>query len=876
VSGAFIEFPHGSTERSIPEMFEAQVRRAPDRVALRTPDESLTYRELNEAANRIAHGLLERVQDGRVALLLDSGTGFVTASLGGVKAGVVQVPMDMHHPRARLAYVLEQSGAQVVVARERDAALAREIVGPGRPVITLEALDAHGSSANPVRALGPDTHVAIEYTSGSTGHPKGILRNHRGVLHDVLRHTNMSRLCADDRLLLPGRGMVNHLHALLNGAAFYSVERQPDVLARLGDWIVSERVTVFRGPVSVFRAFAGALTGVERFPDLRLIELFGEPVFERDVDLHRKHFGDDCLLVSTLGTSEYGDFAHFFVDGRRAVPGGVVPAGYPAQDIEIVLLDEDGAPVGPGAVGEIAIRSRYGAAGYWQMPEVTAAAFGPVEDDGRRLYRTGDVGRIGDDGCLFHLGRRDFQVKINGNRVHVSEVEAALLEHEAVQATAVIGQELEPGRTRLVAYVVPRGPEPPTVSGLRQVVASRLPAFMVPTAFVMLDAFPRTATGKIDRRALPPPDDTRPALDTAYVEPSGPLEEALGAIYGRVLGVTRVGADDSFFELGGHSLLALRLVTEIDRELGRRLPLAVLLEAPSVRALAVILGAKDWSPPWSSLVAIQPRGERQPIFCVPGHSGTILCFQELAQQLGPEQPLYGLEPRGLDGRFTPQSSVEEMAAAYLEEIRGFQPTGPYCLAGYCFGGLVAYEMARRLRQAGQVVAVLALFDADAPTDVGPAWGSHGLRRVSARLRVEYANLAALSGRGRVAYARAQLDRAGDKLAGVLGRRLPAEDDHLIGQVAQAQTLAARDYRPSSYDGAMVVYKAQHPLTHHFVDPWFGWRPLVGEGLEVRLIRSSGGSIIQDPAGAAAVAADLRRRMSALDAAEAQPTRGRSS
>ena len=867
-----MEFRRESVERSISELFEAQVRSAPDRVALRTPEASLSYRELNEVANRIAHSLIERVGDGRVALLLDAGTASVTASLGGVKAGVVQVPMDIHFPRARLTYMLEQSGAQVLVAGERDAALAREIAGPDRAVLALEALGAHGSSENPGRPVGPDTHVAIEYTSGSTGHPKGISRNHRGVVHDVLRHTNMSRLCPADRLLMPGRGTVNHLHALLIGAAFYPVERQTDVLARLAEWVTSERVTVLRWPVSVFRAFAATLTGVERFPDLRLIELFGEPVYERDVDLHRKYFGEECLLVSTLGTSEYGDFAHFFVDRRGALPGGVVPAGYPAQDVEVVLLDEDGGPVGPGAVGEIAIRSRYGAAGYWQMPEVTAAAFGRVEDDGRRLYRTGDVGRIGDDGCLFHLGRRDFQVKINGNRVHVSEVEAALLEHEAVHAAAVVGQEIEPGSTRLVAYVVPRGPERPTVTGLRQVVASRLPAFMVPTAFVMLDAFPRTATGKIDRRALPAPDGMRPTLDTAYVQPSSPIEEALAAIYRRILGVAQVGADDSFFDLGGHSLLALRLVTEIDRELGRRLPLAVLLEAPSVRALAAIVGAEDWTPPWSSLVAIQPRGDRRPIFCVPGHSGTILCFQELAQHLGPEQPLYGLEPRGLDGRFTPQSSVEEMAATYLEEIRGFQSTGPYCLAGYCFGGLVVYEMARRLRQAGQVVAVLALFDADAPTEVGATQRPRGLRRVTAQLRVEYANLAALDGRGRVAYARERLDRAGDKLAALVVRRPSGEDDPLVEQVARAQTLAAERYRPGPYDGPVVVYKAQHPLTHYFVDPWFGWRPLVGDGLEVCLVPSHKGSVIQDPAGAAAIAADLRRRAAALDGLPSSPRR----
>ena len=588
--GVFVEFPRESVERPIPELFEAQVRRTPDHVALRTPEAALTYQELNEAANRIAHALLERARDGAVALLLDAGTGFVTASLGGVKAGVLQVPMDIHHPRARLTYMLEQSGAQVVVAREHDAAIAREIAGPGRAVLTLETLGAHGSSENPGLPCGPDSHVAIEYTSGSTGHPKGILRNHRGVLHDVLRHTNMSRLCAADRLLLPGRGILNHLHALLNGATFYAVERQSEALGRLAEWMAAERVTVYRSAVSVFRAFAGALTGVERFPDLRLIELFGEPVYERDVDLYRKHFGDECLLVTTLGTSEYGDFAHFFVDRRGALPGGVVPAGYPAQDVEVVLLDEDGAPAPAGIAGEIAIRSRYGAAGYWQMPEATAVAFEPAEDDGRRIYRTGDVGRIGDDGCLFHLGRRDFQVKINGNRVHVSEVEAALLEHEAVRAVAVVGQELGPATSRLVAYVVPEGPAP-SVTALRQVVAARLPAFMVPATFVVLDAFPRTATGKIDRRALPAPDRLRPALDTAYVAPRTPVEEMLVALWAEVLHLDRVGVQDAFLELGGDSLMATQVASRVLEHFALLLPPGALLEAGTVAEMSEVVVA---------------------------------------------------------------------------------------------------------------------------------------------------------------------------------------------------------------------------------------------------------------------------------------------
>jgi acyl-coenzyme A synthetase/AMP-(fatty) acid ligase len=589
--GSFTEFPRGDAEGSIGDRFAAQVRRFPDRLAVRTPDARLTYADLDHAAARVA-AALRRPAAGPVALVLDSAEAFVVASLGAAVAGAIQVPLDRAFPPPRLIHVLEQSGARTILASERHAGFAREIGGPGCAVLVMESLAAHAGDDGPaagdpgaVPRPGPDTIAAIEYTSGSTGQPKGIVRSHRGVLHDVLRHTNMSRLCPEDRLMLPGRGAVHAFHALLNGAAFLPAERHHDAIAGLADWLAAERVTVLRCAVSYFRAFAGALTGAERFPHLRLIELYGEPVYERDVDLYRKHFSTDCLLVSTLGTSEFGDFAHHFVDRGSALPGGVVPAGYPAQDVEVLLLDEDGRPTREDA-GEIALRSRYGAVGYWQMPELTAALFGPAEADGRRVYRTGDVGRIGADGGLHHLGRRDFQVKINGNRVHVSEVEAALLDHEAVRAAAVLGREEAPGQTRLVAYVVPAGPTPPGVSALRRTVAARLPAFMVPSAFVVLDALPKTATGKVDRRALPAPDRARPALETPYAAPGTPLEERLAALWAEVLHVDEVGVDDSFFELGGNSLLATALATGVVESFSLSLPLRTLLESGTVRAMA--------------------------------------------------------------------------------------------------------------------------------------------------------------------------------------------------------------------------------------------------------------------------------------------------
>jgi amino acid adenylation domain-containing protein len=864
--GGFERFAPDDVDRPVPARFEELVRRHPGRLAIKTPDTTLTYEDVNRGANRIAHALVAGPGDARspVAILIDNGPSLTVAVMGALKSGRIQVPLDRTYPRHMLVEMLKVAGASAILTDGANGELAAELAKPGgQPVLHVEALDGD-DVADLALPLSPGDPVALNFTSGSTGTPKGGVHTHRNLMHVAMRQANTFRLGQHDRYITTQPSTMGPLYALLVGATVCPVDHRVMGMAGMGDWMIATGVTVYRSAVSGLRALLDTLRGDERFPDLRLVLVFGEPAYHGDVERCRRHFDPACIFAASLGTRETADYAYFFADHAGELTPGVIPGGFPSPDLDVLLLDEAGAPVAEGETGELAVRSRYTAVGYWNRPDLTRRSFlpDPTAPDGL-IYRTGDLGRRRSDGCLLHLGRKDFQVKIRGHRVDTGDVETALMRIEGVKQAVAAAREDPAGGNRLVAYLVPSGTTLPSIGHMRRTLAAEMPAHMVPTAFVALTELPFTASGKIDRRALPAPAADRPMVETSFSPPAGPVEETLAAIYGRLLGIDQVGADDSFFELGGHSLLALRLVTEIDGAFGRRLPLAVLLEAPSVRALAAIVGRADWTPPWSSLVAIQPRGARVPIYCVPGHSGTILCFQELARQLGVEQPLYGLEPRGLDGRFEPQTSVEEMAAAYVEEIRGFQPTGPYCLAGYCFGGLVAYEMARALREAGETVAVLALFDADAPAAAPESAGpGRRLGRLAAHLRVEYANLAALDTRGRFAYARDRLDRAGGRVAALVGARDTGEDDPLVERVARAQTLAARGYRPGPYEGPMVVYKAQHRLTSHFVDPWFGWRGLVRQGLDVRLIPSRGGSIIQDPDGAAAVAADLARRIPA--------------
>ncbi|RPI03271.1 MAG: acyl-CoA synthetase, partial [Zetaproteobacteria bacterium] len=461
-------------------------------------------------------------------------------------------------------------------------------------VINIEELDGRFSGANPGLTLAPDSYVAVGYTSGSTGQPKGIVRSHRGVLHTVMHLTNTFRIGNHDRLIVPRPNIRNYLYALLNGAAAYPVNLGQEDALRLADWLSREDITMYRSVVSAFRSFAGALAGTEQFPQLRLILLFGEPVYSAEVGLYRTHFPESCLLASSLGCSEFGDYAYFFADHATPLPGGVVPGGYPIADTEILLLDDDGAPVGGDRIGELAIRSRFGAVGYWRRPDLTHATFLPDPAGGdARIYRTGDLGRRGPDGCLFHLGRQDFQVKIRGHRVEVAEVETALIEMGGVKEAVVVGREATPGEKRLVAYVVPAGARRvPTVTELRRLLGDKLPDYMVPSVFVTLETLPRTATGKVDRRALPPPDGTRPALDTLYAAPRNPVEEWLSKTWAEVLRLDRVGRDDTFLDLGGDSLLATMLVSRVLAQFQVRLAPRTLLDTPTVAAMAeVIVGS---------------------------------------------------------------------------------------------------------------------------------------------------------------------------------------------------------------------------------------------------------------------------------------------
>jgi acyl-coenzyme A synthetase/AMP-(fatty) acid ligase len=417
----------------------------------------------------------------------------------------------------------------------------------------------------------PDAIAYILYSSGTTGEPKGIFQNHRNVLHKVMNYTNTSHLATEERLsLLVSLGfsaaVPNVFAALLNGAALFPFSLKEGGLANLSKRLIEERITIYQSVTSVFRNFVDTLSGAEEFPELRLIDLFGDPVLPGDIERYKKYFSVHCLLRNRMASTELGDALQYFVSKETPIKGGVVPVGHPVQDKEILLLDEAGRDVGFNQLGEIVVRSRYLALGYWGKPELTRATFlsDPRGGNGR-IYRTGDLGYKLPDGCLVHVGRNDFQVKVRGYRFEVSEIERLLLNLTAVKAAVVVAREDQddPGEQRLVAYLVPDNCPAPSVSELRDFLKDKLPDYMVPSAFVFLDRLPLTHNGKIDRKALPVPDQCRPELEEIYVAPRTPVEEMIAEIWAEVLKLDRVGVHDNFFDLGGHSLLATQIISKV-------------------------------------------------------------------------------------------------------------------------------------------------------------------------------------------------------------------------------------------------------------------------------------------------------------------------
>jgi amino acid adenylation domain-containing protein len=594
-SGTFVEFPKDEIEQSITERFEKIVRQFPDRTAVENKRHRVTYRDLNRTANRTAHAVLSACGDKNrsIAVLMEHDAPVISAIMGALKAGKFYVPLDPSLPYARSKFILDDAQAESIITNTKHLSLAKTLIESPSRLLNIDDIEDLPDTDPLVRAR-PDDLCWVIYTSGSTGKPKGVMQNHRNVLHFMMNYTNGLHICVEDRLTLLYSFSVNGgahdiFAVLLNGAALCPYDLKAEGFAGLGQWLIEERITIYHSVPTVFRQFAESLNGREDFPDIRIVRLGGEPVYTRDVNLFKKHFSKDCILVNRLGSSETGSLRMFFVDKDTEVRNNLVPVGYAVVDNDVVLLDDSGTQVA-GDEGEIAVRTRYVSPGYWRRPDLTAASFfaDPADEKGK-IYRTGDLGCMLPDGCLLHLGRKDFFVKIRGYRVELEEIEMTLLEFPGIKEVVVAALNNNSGDERLVAYVVPKAAPGPNISEMRRFLEARLPEYMIPATFVALDALPLTDTLKVDRKALPKPNRLRPEIAAPYAAPRNLIEEVLVKIWAEVLELDQVGVQDSFLDLGGHSLAATRVISRVVKTFPLDLTVRALFDSPTVAEMAEVI-----------------------------------------------------------------------------------------------------------------------------------------------------------------------------------------------------------------------------------------------------------------------------------------------
>ncbi|WP_338124974.1 non-ribosomal peptide synthetase [Fischerella thermalis] len=824
----------------IHQMFEAQVEKSPDMVAVALADtpslDKLTYRQLNQRANQLAHHLrnLGVGPEVLVGVCMDRSLEMIVALLGVLKAGGAYVPLDPAYPPERLAFILEDTKTPVMLTQ---AKLLGNLPASEAQVICLDSeweLIAENNPDNLENWTTPENLIYVIYTSGSTGQPKGVMIPHRGIsnqLHwrqtsfgltdtdKVLQTISFSfdpsvwqifwPLCFGAKLILPRPG--GHQDS-----------------AYLIKTIAEQQITVLAMVPSMLRVLLEE-KGIESCQCLKHITCGGEALPVELIERFFARLNLDNVLHNCYGPTEASIDATYW-RCQRNTNYVTAPIGCAIANTKIYILDSDLQPVPVGEPGELYIGGMGLARGYLNRPELTAEKFilNPLNSS-ERLYKTGDLARYLSDGNIEFLGRIDHQVKIRGFRIELPEIETKLVQHSGVQTSVVIPREDIPGEQRLVAYIVPSGEQAVTIGELRNFLKQTLPDYMLPSAFVILDSLPLTPNGKVDRRALPAPDQNRSQMLKNFVTPTNKVESQLAEIWEEVLGIQPVGITDNFFDLGGHSLVALRLLGKIEQKFGKSLPLSVFLQAPTIEKLAKILQQEESQALWQPLIPIQTHGDKPPLFCVHGADGNVLVFQNLARYLDLDQPVYALQPHGLDGKKPLQTKIEDMASEYIKGIRTVQQKGPYLLAGFSAGGVITFEMAQQLLAEGEKVAFLGLFDSCSPKYfhklsfhqwISRHWNN--FLQIEPKQKFNYLSMG-------VQQRLQKIGKIGNSLRGIsVEEKSPAvvpleqKINSTEATFFETQRRAVRDYHPQAYSGKITLFRSQEQIWWIGSDRNLGW------------------------------------------------------
>lgn len=719
-------------KKCVHQLFEEQAAQTPDAVAVVFADESLTYHELDQRANRLAEHLRSLgVGPGNlVAMCIERSLEMIIGILGIIKAGGAYWALEDNLPHERFCWMLADAKPGVLLTRTESLAKIREIVksSPDQSVSDSLCIVAIEDPAIPAAEKTPDSEVLsspddpvyVNYTSGSTGQPKAVVVKHRGVVR-LVKGVDYAALSPEETFL--------HLSplsfdastfeiwgALLNGGRVVLMPPGPPALMEIGETIRRHQVSTVFLTAGLFH-----LMVEEKVNDLKpLRQLFaGGDVLSPKLMAVARRALPDCRIISVYGPTENTTFTSFHTVKADDELTRTVPIGRPISNTSVYILDSACKPVPVGVPGELYTGGDGVAIGYLNQPELTAERFIPdpfSRRDGDRLYRTGDRARWCSDGNLEFMGRLDSQVKIRGFRVEMGEIEAVLRDLPEIQEAKAFVDEDSAGEKRIIACIVPRTANRIESSLMRSKLAEKLPEYMLPHSFLWVDRLPLMANGKVDVKALQRTESAE-EFPAHSQRPINLLELELIRIWQKLLGQENIGRHDNFFALGGHSLLAARMAIQVEEKIGCKLPVAALFQSPTIELLARRFSDEKWSPPWSSLVPLQPEGSRPPLFFVHGWGGDVYSFLDLTRLLSPDQPCYGIQALGLDGRCARHQTIEEMARYYVKEMISLQPEGPYYLAGYSLGGLIAFEVARQIHLLGRRVAQLFILDSGI---IGPA------------------------------------------------------------------------------------------------------------------------------------------------------------
>ena len=894
---SFEAFPAVAVETSLWARFEEVAARFADQPALVGTERTLTFAQVGREARRGAALVAGHSPDRAVpvALLFDHDVDLVLAVLATLAAGMAVLILDPDAPDSVNAAILADAGPALLLHGAGRGEQARRLAA-GFPIDDWTVRPPDGDVMAPLPAVAAGDPAMFAYTSGTTSAPKAAVLSHRALLHLVRGATNALAISPTDRLpmLFPAAMAVAAYPMflpLLNGGALCVFDMRSLGLAPFPAWLAEQGVSVIYMSPTVAR-FMGDTGPAREYPKLRLVVLGGERVDDEALAIVSRQFGDHVVLANGYGTTETGVLTFCFVEpGRRHGPAGV-PVGQPIPGVELTIRSAEGGPVGPDQPGELTVTSPFLFSGYWNRPDDTARVLTAEAGSDMATYCTGDLGQLDASGSLTLLGRSDTQVKVRGHRVVPGEVEQALLALECVMDAVVEARPDADSTNRLVAWVVPVADpdEPATSSSIRAALAATVKAHLVPADIILIDELPLLPNGKLDRRALTQRQSDVVRDPSSIEPPRTATEELLVALWSKVLNVASVGTTDSFADLGGQSLDLVRVVVLLEEDHGVQLPMASLLDVRTIQDLAPLVEAQQHAEGRRSTVALVQAGDsgRPPLFFVHDLYGTAFVLRFLGPLLGTDQPLYGFESPLLRGPRSPYHSLESLAMRYVADLREVQPEGPYHLAGYSFGGVLAFEMARQLEADGQEVRFLGVID------VGPGYrGRHyDPRKVLDKpwLSVPYPPTPDSSRREKVRFYR-DLVR-GDPITAVehvlLRTGLDRWTDPLQfwldvrrhGQIHPGRRIwyawrghwelaRAYDWAGRTYGGRITLFWADESAS---TDGSMGWAAIAPNGVDVVRV-PTGHETMLEPEGAPVIAPLVRQALDAAIATAGDPSAG---